>query len=200
MRREWDITQDAFDKFLTWLDPNREQAGAKHEEVRRKLMRFFACRGWQSEGEELADETINRVIIKMRDLADSYVGDCLPYFLGVARNVHHEQLEIQERWRRARALQTPTVTELSDEKERLDQCLGECMKSLTPENRELIRKYYTGDKHDKIVNRKELAEQVSIAPNALRLRAHRIRTDLRGCVENCVGKENGDETYSSNYH
>src|ERR1044072_6747769 len=89
MKNEWNLTQDAFDKFLTWLNPNREQAATKYEEVRRKLIKIFACRGC-AEAEDLADETINRVIRKMQELIDSYVGDPALYFYGVARNVHLE--------------------------------------------------------------------------------------------------------------
>jgi DNA-directed RNA polymerase specialized sigma24 family protein len=200
MRREWDITQDAFDRFLNWLDPNREQAGAKYEDIRSKLIRFFACRGWGVESEELTDETLARVVKKIQEIADSYVGDPLHYFLKFAHYVHHEQLQLQERLRRMRAVLPQPVTDSSGQKERSDYCLEQCMTEVTPENRILILKYYRGDKHEKIIHRNELAEELAIAPNALRIRAHRIRTDLRRCVENCLAEENDDETYSGNAH
>ena len=48
MQKRWDITQDAFDKFLAWLDSDRDRAGARYEDIRRKLIRIFTCRGCQA--------------------------------------------------------------------------------------------------------------------------------------------------------
>lgn len=198
-----DITPEDFERFLTWLDPDQQQASKQYEAINAKMTRFFVCRGCGVDAEHLADETINRVIIKMRVLADSYVGDRLPYFFGVARYVHKEYCkrvkEEEEGIRRMRDLLPPPVYS-SEEKEREDNCLERCMKELTRENRELIRKYYTGEKHAKIDHRRELADQMGIAPNALRIRAHRIRTDLRRCVEACVAEENDHETNQRNRH
>ena len=182
MRREWDITQDAFDKFLAWLDPNREQAGTKYEGIRRKLIKIFTCRGCAN-CEDLADETINRVIRKMQDLADSYIGDPALYFYGVARIVH---LEHVKKGRAPLPLPPPDPPE---QKEQEFQCLDRCMKVLTPQNRQLMLEYYKEEKHAKIVHRRELAERLGLAVNALRIRAYRIRASLQGCVENCLGQE-----------
>ena len=185
-----DINPEDFERFLRWLDPDRERACEQYEATRRKLTRFFVCRGWEVDAEQLADETINRVIIKMRVLADTYEGNRLPYFYGVARRVNQErikkQIEEDEAARKLRAMPGSPVADASGERERLDHCLDDCMKGLSSGNRELIQKYYLGEKHEKVVHRKELADEVGIAPNALRIRAHRIRTDLRRCVEGCV--------------
>jgi len=56
----------------------------------------------------------------------------------------------------------------------------------------MILRYYTGDKQEKIVNRKKLAEEEGIELNALRIRAHRIRTQLRLCVEKCIEEDQDD--------
>lgn len=182
MRTQWDITQDAFDNFLTWLDPDREQAGRKYEDIRRKLIKIFACRGC-SVSEDLADETINRVIRKMQELADSYTGDPALYFYGVARNVHLEYFK-----KNPAPLPLPPP-DPPEQKEQEYQCLDRCMKVLTPQNRELMLEYYKEEKHAKIVHRKELAARLGVAVNALRIRAYRIRVGLQGCVENCLGQE-----------
>ncbi|MFY9554259.1 MAG: hypothetical protein WAV20_02955 [Blastocatellia bacterium] len=182
MRTQWDISQDAFDKFLTWLNPDREQAGAKYEDIRRRLIKIFACRGCPS-CEDLADETINRVIRRMQEIADSYTGDPALYFYGVARNVHLEYVKKGP---------TPLPTPLPDppeQKEKEYACLEQCMKVLTMENRQLVLEYYKEEKQAKIVHRRELAVRLGIALNALRIRAHRIRASLQGCVENCVKQE-----------
>jgi len=184
MRRQWDITQDAFDTFLTWLDSDRDQAGIKYEDIRRKLIKIFVCQGCPS-GEDLADETINRVIRKMPELADMYNGDPLAYFCGVARNVLLEHFK-----KDSAALPLPPP-DSPEQKEREYECLERCMKVLTPENRDLMLGYYKEEKRAKIVHRKELADRLGIALNALRIRAYRIRTGLQGCVENCLQLEGG---------
>jgi DNA-directed RNA polymerase specialized sigma24 family protein len=184
MRRQWDITQDTFDKFLTWLDSDRDQAGTKYEDIRRKLIKIFVCRGCPT-GEDLADETINRVIRKMPELADGYNGDPVAYFYGVARNVH---LEHVKKGRPPLPLPAPDPPE---QKEREYECLERCMTALTPENRALMLGYYKEEKRAKIVHRKELADRLGIALNALRIRAFRIRTGLQGCVEKCLQLEGG---------
>lgn len=181
MKRPWDITQDAFDNFLRWLDPDRELAGKKYEDIRRRLIRIFACRGC-SVSEELADETINRVIRKMQELADSYIGDPALYFYGVARNVHLEHVK-----KGPPPLPTP-APDTPQQKEREYECLEVCMDRLPAENRQLVLEYYQEEKRVKIDHRRELADRLGIAPNALRIRMHRIRASLQLCVESCLNQ------------
>jgi DNA-directed RNA polymerase specialized sigma24 family protein len=182
MQKQWDITQSAFERFLVWLDPDRDQAGVKYEEIRRRLIKIFVCRGCAT-GEDLADETINRVIRRMQDLADSYTGDPALYFYGVARNVH---LEYVKKNPAPPALPPPDPP---DRKELEYGCLERCMAKLTPENRRLVLEYYKEEKQAKIVHRRQLAAQLGIAVNALRIRAHRIRAGLQSCVETCLKQE-----------
>jgi DNA-directed RNA polymerase specialized sigma24 family protein len=193
MRTRWDITQDAFDHFLTWLDPDREQAGKKYEDIRRRLIKIFACRGC-SASEDLADETINRVIRKSQELADSYIGDPALYFCGVARNVHLEYVKKNPVFPPVPAPDPPEQKELEY------GCLEQCMNGLTAENRELILEYYKDERQAKIVHRRELAERLGVALNALRIRAHRIRTDLQKCVEGCLAVGGGSETFRRTVH
>src|SRR5918911_1288958 len=91
MGNKWSLTRDAFDQLLSWLHPDREQAGKKYEEVRYKLIKIFGCRGCLTP-EDLADETINRVARRLGDIAATYVGDPARYFCGVAQKVHMEYL------------------------------------------------------------------------------------------------------------
>jgi len=179
MRNQWNVNQDDFDRFLAWLDPDRERAGTRYEDIRRKLIKIFECRGC-SLCEDLADETINRVIRKMRDLADTYIGDPALYFYGVARNVRLEH--------HTKRIRTPHIPPPApaEEKEREYECLEQCMKTLTADNRDLMLEYYKSEKRTRIVHRKEMAVRLGIAPNALRLRAFRIRAGLQTCVESCL--------------
>ena len=50
------------------------------------------------------------------------------------------------------------------------------------------REYYRDEKQQKIDHRKELAEQLGISENALRLRTFRLRGELTTCVKKCREK------------
>jgi DNA-directed RNA polymerase specialized sigma24 family protein len=179
MNKEWVLTQESFEALLAWLDPNRELAGQKYEEIRTRLIKIFACRGCY-EPEEQADETINRVTNKLKEIESTFTGERARYFYGVANKVHLEYL------RRKPAPPLPTATVTSEETEREYQCLDHCVSKLTAENRELVLQYYQEEKRAKIEHRKHLAARLGIALNALRIRAHRIRASLQDCVKECL--------------
>jgi DNA-directed RNA polymerase specialized sigma24 family protein len=183
MNKEWTLTQAALDSLLSWLDPDRENAGAKYEAIRTRLIKIFNCRGCL-EAEDLADETINRVISKLSEVADSYEGDPALFFYGVAKRVHQEY----ERKKIKPVVAMPPADQM-DEVEREYECLEKCMQAISQNQRELVLQYYQEDKRAKINNRKQLAHKLGIAVNALRIRAHRIRSALHQCVELCLGRQ-----------
>jgi DNA-directed RNA polymerase specialized sigma24 family protein len=184
LRSEWNISPEIFDAFLAWLDPDREIAGRKYEDIRRRLIRIFASRGCSCP-EDLADETINRVIVKVREISGDYQGDPARYCGGVARNVFHEY---------ARPRVAPAVQPKPDppeaRTEELD-CLEKCLKEIPVENRSLILRYHEGEKGSRIQIRNDMARELRAEPNALRIRAHRIRTVLQRCVGDCLAQSAG---------
>ena len=68
------IESENFELMLDWLDADREKAARKYEQIRTRLIKIFVCRG-AIEAEDLADETIDRVISKIKDLRETYVGN-----------------------------------------------------------------------------------------------------------------------------
>ena len=184
MNKNWVLTQESFDALLDWLDPHREQAGQKYEDIRFRLIKIFTCRGC-FEPEELADETINRVTSKVKKIGDDFTGDHARYFYGVANKVHLEYL------RRKPVQPAPVLSLASAEVEQEFDCLERCMEQLTPENRQLVLQYYQEEKKAKIDHRKMLAEKLGIAVNALRIRAYRIRASLQECVQACLKRTVG---------
>ena len=179
MNKDWVLTQESFDALLAWLDPNREQAARKYEDIRLRLIKIFTCRGC-SEPEDLTDETINRVTKRLKDIEAEFEGERVKYFCGVANKVHLEYL------RRRPIPPPPNPRPVSDETERLHFCLEKCIESLVPESRLIVVQYYQEEKQAKIDHRKHLAQQLGIALNALRIRACRIRASLQECVQNCL--------------
>lgn len=179
MNKGWILSQESLDALLDWLDPNREQAGQKYEEIRQRLIKIFTCRGCY-EAEDLADETINRVSKKLTEIEEEFTGDPARYFYGVANKVHLEYL-------RRKPLQPPPLVLVeSDRLEEEFRCLEHCLGQLTPENHELVLQYYQDDGKEKIDQRKLLAKRLGIAPNALRIRAYRIRASLEECLFECL--------------
>jgi DNA-directed RNA polymerase specialized sigma24 family protein len=179
MNKNWVLTQESFEALLAWLDPNREAAGKKYEDIRIRLIKIFACRGCY-EPEDLADETINRVTSKLEEIEPTFIGERARYFYGVANKVHLEYL------RRKPAPPMPPTTNASEVAESLFQCLDRCLGKLAPDNRELVAQYYQEEKRAKIEHRKQLADSLGIGVNALRIRAHRIRRSLQDCVKECL--------------
>jgi DNA-directed RNA polymerase specialized sigma24 family protein len=189
MNHDSNLTAESFDLLLGWLDPNREAAGEKYEKIRERLIKIFNCRGCV-ESDALADETFNRVLARVGEVARGYSGDPALYFYGVAQKIHLEYL------RRKPPVQEsslpgglPAGHSASVEDEGYEEeyaCLEKCMERLPAENRRLVLDYYQEEKRAKITHRKALADQLGIGVNALRIRAHRIRLQLQACVENCV--------------
>jgi hypothetical protein len=83
LKKEWELTPAAFEKFLSAFGPNREQAGYEYERLRHRLVKLFE---WDKclFPEEGADETINRVIRKLDD--GEVIENLQAYSTSVARN------------------------------------------------------------------------------------------------------------------
>jgi RNA polymerase sigma factor (sigma-70 family) len=182
MANDDNFSQDNFDRLLKWLDPDRERAGIKYEEIRRRLIKLFICRSC-IDAEELADETITRVIKKVAEIADSYVGEPIALFYGFARNVFYEYLKSKP------FVPPPPPPDPPEELEKMSGCLDECMEKLPPDNRKMVLSYYQEEKQAKIDYRKRLADELGINMNALRIKMYRIRASLQECLMECVKRE-----------
>ncbi|HEX8774712.1 MAG TPA: hypothetical protein VF735_14165 [Pyrinomonadaceae bacterium] len=182
-KRELIPTQDEFDALLAWLNPDRDQAGRKYEEVRLRLVKFLTSRGCHL-AEELADEAITRVCKRVKEIAPTYEGEPALYFYAVANNVFREFTK-----KKFVELPQQQQAEASDELEEIERrhnCLDQCLQEQKPENRELILQYYEEQKRAKIDHRKRLAALLGIDLNALRIRVCRIRSNLSSCVRRCI--------------
>jgi DNA-directed RNA polymerase specialized sigma24 family protein len=196
-KKGWVINREAFDRMLAELHPDIERAGEQYEKIRRKLVKLFEWRGC-AHAEECADETFNRVAQKICEGASIWADDPYSYFQGVALNV------LREYWRSAEHT-AKTLEEVAQiqvrsidpedlllreteqrKKERLLECLNQCLQKLPPESLHLITRYHQGEGSSNKARRKELAQSLGIPLNALRIRAYRVRVAIEECVENCL--------------
>ena len=185
MSKKW---EDNFDALLTWLDPDREKAARKYEDIRHSLIAIFEWRGCY-DAEELAAETMTRVLNKVPALVDGYVGDPALYFYGVAKRLAYEvsrQNQVKVEIENLETLRDPQLNaDEGNNREPEFECLDKCLAQLPPADRELILLYYQQDQ-PKIDYRRELARRYGVAPNALRVRVHRIRAVLHACIKKCL--------------
>ncbi len=181
MKKTEPPSPEEFDALLAWLDPDRECAGETYEEIRRKLMKIMVWRQCYA-AEELADETINRVSHKVKDIALTYVGNPALYFNAVLRYVYKEWLHNNP------PIPIPPVPppEPDPDVEQTHWCLDDCLQKLDPEVRDLILDYYAKDGQAKIKHRKELANKRGMTMNGLRMQVHRINARLEVCIVSCL--------------
>lgn len=177
------LSQEDFDRLLAWLDDDRERAGQIYEKIRWRLITIFAARGCPVP-EELADETIDRVARRVGDIAESYTGEKVCYFFGVANNVHHEYLK------RPAAPSAEEIFEVVPDKEQIHNCLEHCLARLPEGERATILNYFSHEKATKIDLHKRLAGELGITINTLRLRILRTKQKLQPCVERCLERAN----------
>ena len=173
------LTPDAFEKLLRWLDPDRDKAGVKYEKIRLRLIRIFSARGSYT-SEDLADQTINVVVTKIDWLLENYQGDPALYFYGVAKKIY---LESQKPKTPPELPPQPDISKIEQECSCLEHCVEQ---ELTQPERELVFRYHEKDKGEKIRLRKEIASELGISINALRIRRYHLHERLRPCIEQCL--------------
>lgn len=185
VQKKWGLTREAFDRFLSILDPDRGTAGRKYEFLRSKLINYFDWRDCTFP-EDHADEALNRVIRKID--AGEQLRDPSTYVFGIARMMLLEIARTSEK-ERAALNRSPTLqsvdTESDEAQDRID-CLRQCLAALPERSRVLITEYYQGDGPSKIQKRKELAGRLDLQINALRIRACRLREKLEECMGRCL--------------
>lgn len=175
-----EVTREKFAGFLEWLNPDRELAGEEYERLRFRLCTFFSQRG-SNFADELADETINRVILKS---SEEQIENKIAYFYGVAKNVYRESLrkerthlDIDDVTIAAKAPEEPSFS---------SECLDKCLQKLPAENRDLLIDYFSEAKQAKIQVHRRISESLDMTQTALRMRIMRTKQKLKICVQECM--------------
>ena len=185
MSKKWELDKEALDELLSWLDPDPEKAGQKYEAIRARLVTLLIRRKC-SAPEELADEIINRVAMKVPEIRDTYKGDPASYFYGVEKYVfleHHRKTQKVEPFddRLHNILRPEPTDELAYE------CMDSCMETLTPANRELVRRFFEEASPEQ---RESFAKSLGITRNALGVRVFRLMQFLKKCFFKCMQEGN----------
>jgi RNA polymerase sigma factor (sigma-70 family) len=184
--RRWALTPQAFDLLLAALDPDRERAAVAYEQLRFRLIGLLRWWG-ATQPEDLADETFDRVARKLESGASIGEHSFAAYVRGVARLVYYEWTREPRNTPDAGAGREPSVPTSADDTEAASDCLERCLAGLQPADRAVLLRYYEGGSSKSKDVRRELAEELGVSTTALRIRAHRLRTQLEKCVTQCLG-------------
>jgi DNA-directed RNA polymerase specialized sigma24 family protein len=189
---DWTLTKEAFEKLLSYLDPNYELAAEKYVTFHNKLLKFFEWRGCLVP-DLYVDETINRVTRKIEQgtVVDNFQG----FLYGVAKNVLREALKHDGEVKTSVDAGTFGNIPLPESVEpdyRLE-CIEVCLLQLPAEGRELLLAYYeTGP--SLLRQRRELARRQGVSLVTLRVQVHRLRRTLEKHVSECVKHHREDLT------
>ena len=180
MKRERSPTPEEFAKLLAWLNSDPDEAGRLFNLINNRLVKIFASRGCV-DAEALADEVSKRVAVRIDKVKESY-SDPLRCFLGFVEHVYREYQREQQK---ILSFKDPERRS-SDELEREDRCLEQCLESLAKPERELFEQYFQGEKRTRINRRKQMANELLLSINALRIRAHHLRKVMLQCMITCL--------------
>lgn len=188
------VDEAAFARLLDVLGPDRERAAERYEELRRGLIKFFEWRR-SADPVTLVDEVMDRVARRLADGEEIRAAEPAGYFYGVARNVWRESVKRERRERTAISEVRPDATAAARESDDVDReteqaltCLEQCLGALPVESRGVLLQYYQDRGIMRIERRRRLAEELAIAPGALRIRMLRIRDRLETCVNGCLAR------------
>jgi DNA-directed RNA polymerase specialized sigma24 family protein len=193
LKQNWAPTEPAFRRFLEWLDEGKDSHGERYLEMRSRLARCFDRRKCLL-ADELADETLNRVVRRLEE--QGVITDASPahYCYIVAKFVFLEHvrathLQVSASKSDFSAIASPnsghSALDVPESEQKLLECLELCLQKLLPGDRHLILEYYRGEQREKTQRRRELAELLGLTSNAVSIRACRIRDRLEECVKSC---------------
>jgi RNA polymerase sigma factor (sigma-70 family) len=191
MARDSATPPESFDEILAWLNPDRDVAASMYLGLREVLAKMFIFNGC-SDPEGLTDETFDRFAKKIHEVRKNYEGDPRSYFYGIARNLIKEDSKKAKRYSSLDDVNPPAkaIEETEQETaEMREECLRFCLKKLDAEKRNLIKSYYAKEKQAKIDHRAELAQQLGIKVETLRVNVYRIRNTLEECIQRCLDRK-----------
>ena len=185
LKKDWTPTAEAFHQLLAWLDEGVDSGGERYLEMRGRLAAYFARKDCRSP-DELADDALNRVARRLYE--EGAIVDAAParycyivakfVFLESLRNPEHRRVDLP-------SSELSAAAPVAESPDLLLECLERCLGQLPSADRELILEYYRGEHRLKIEHRRAIAVRLAMTPNAVSIRACRIRGKLEQCVTAC---------------
>jgi RNA polymerase sigma factor (sigma-70 family) len=167
---------EAWHQFLALLSPDRAGAAARYRDLRRRLVDLFRWRGLAG-ADDLADEALERAVKSVA--AGDEIRSITGYVCGIANRL---ALEAARREAKVVPLSEQTDRQIADEdgRQRLDS-LERCLERLPTQTRQMLLRYYAVGP-ERIGDRRQIADELGIGLNALRIRMHRLRATLETCL------------------
>jgi hypothetical protein len=189
-RRTERLTQEALERLLLALGRNRDEAAARYERLRARLVFFFARRQFIL-AESLADEALDRLAVRLTTGERIEVLESYAY--GIARLVAQEEGRRSIREADANRHYARNISSASDtQSERETQeAMEACLSQHSEADRKLLMEYYTTRGRALIDHRRQLAESLGMTPNAFRKRVFRLRRAIEVCVLARLSQKNG---------
>jgi RNA polymerase sigma factor (sigma-70 family) len=177
--------REAFDSFLSRLEPELRDSEQRYKRVRQKMIKFFEWRRCE-DSYSLADETITRILKNVREGEEIRSLNPYSYVYAIAMNIFREYLREKKKQNEIRSTTQELLSEqdLSIWPEDIQDCREACLNSLSSKDRRLITLYYR-NAYDKEV----LARELGMSYNALRVQVYRIKKELRACYKDCLKKD-----------
>ena len=184
LKKDWRLSETAFHRLLAWLDDGTNSNGETYLNIRQRLVDYFDRKNCRA-ADDLADETLNRVARRLEE--EGAITDTPParYCYIVARFVFLEYVRrepIQSNLADLTLAAPRGPDAVAEQREQLLDRVDRCLQRLDADERTLILEYYQGEQRTKIEQRRRLAARLGLTPNALSIRACRIRGRLEACV------------------
>jgi RNA polymerase sigma factor (sigma-70 family) len=193
MPPESDAPNNSLNDLLEWLDSDREVAISIYLDLRVALIRIFSWNGC-ADPPGMTDDTFDRVAKKLPQLKETFEGERRLYFYGVANNLikeYRKKLKLLSKVDSAEPSVDPPQEAEEEQSDLREECLNTCLQELNKEKRELILSYYSKERDAKIIHRSNMARDLGISHQALRVRMLRIRLTLEACIERCLDELEG---------
>jgi len=158
-------------QFLARLDPDPRIAEQKYHTLRSKLIFYFQQNGC-SDPQNLADEVFLRALRRSSEGAEFYSG-VNAFCYGIAQNVLREERRRPRHEELPEEL-PPAEPHLGPGLSRAEQAVfaHEFLNKLPPDEIDILVRYHLED-------RAQLAHQLNVSPNGLRIRVCRITQKVR---------------------
>ena len=169
--------QDSFARLMMRLEPASADPHGAYIKCRQRMIKYFQWKGCE-DAENLADETLVRLVRKDREGVQIEAENPYSYVYGIAAHVVQEYLrhkkrdeDIRQNWKPSSRTNAPYFG-----------CKRQCFERLPLDKRELLLRYYGSSD-----SAEEIAEKMGISLNSLRLRVCRIKLELQECYKQCRG-------------